>query len=201
MATKSAPQLPKSDAGENDHIPTLPFGTRSVVAAAPRAARDSRVEREPFRFVMRQEQIAATLQLPGRASGPAIAPVDPAKPSLRSRWILPLGALVLAAFACTLLIWPETPNGAQAVTLPRGPAPTVRHAAQVTTQTAAFAQAAVLATRPANPAAPPTLPSRAPDVTSEPQAPPGARLTILKARSMPKRQSVLASVLAPPPAD
>ncbi len=191
MATKNAP-----------HIPTLPFGTKGVVVnPLPAMADDARGERElgPFRFVMTQEQIAATLLSPRKNPGPAVAPADRLEKSPRS--LLLLCVVAAATLAVTLLIWSETSNGPEEVAVRRGPAPAHRRVPQSSPQKAVLAQAMIPAALPER--SPPQIsaPLRAPSATPHAEALTRTRLSAPKARPTLKRQSVLASVLAPPPAD
>jgi hypothetical protein len=221
--TESAPDIPPSHDGEDGHIPTLPFGTRAGVLRPAAAPRDSRSGKEPsrrFRFLvptlptsLRQ---AGEQQTPGGLQSPTATSshtpkADELDPPPKSRWLW-LGASVVAMLASLLLLWPGESNVPQGATLPRKPPSLVRRApesAPVRTETdpstranapqdPALAQGITPALR-AKPSPPQsTAPSHGP---THPPSPTGARPTVSKSLTTLKGESVLASVLAPPPAD
>lgn len=182
-------------------IPTLPFGTKRAVHTPPPIAEAPRAAGEfaPFRFVMNQEQIASLLRWPNKSSGPAVAPVDSAEGSRPSRWLLLACVALLAMFAVMLLVWSGTPSSPEEAAVPRGAAPAERRLPHSLPQKAVLAQAMIPTAIP-EPAQSIT-PSRAPNATPHAEPPTSVRLSAPKARATLKRQSVLASVLAPPPAD
>ncbi len=197
-----------SEPGDRGRIPTLPFGTKDVVGPRSAAADDPRAEKEfgPFRFVIKQEQIDATLLARGGNSGAVVAPADDLEGSPRGHWRLLLCAIGVATFACALLFWPETSHDSENATLQRAPALRHRRSPQSLPAPAApetngkpgtpidESQSAVLG--------PNIAPGPAPNATIiQPESPSRTRLTAAKARATLKRSSVLASVLAPPPAD
>ena len=118
MATKSVPLLPASDAGDNGHIPTLPFGTKRVVGSPPRVVGSPPPVREqsrfdqfaPFRFLITEDQITAALRSSGPHFGPTVAPARRVEQPRRSGWLILLSAVVLTTLVFTLVAWSVISN-------------------------------------------------------------------------------------------
>jgi len=224
-AISSAPELQAGDEGDEGHIPTLPFGTKAV-AVSPPAPKDLRREKESgarFRFLLptlptssrleSEQQFAAT-----RPSWRGPARPDPLEPPSRIRLPLLLGASGVAILAFVLLLWPSDSDAPAHASPPRIPATAVprvqqgspgsatvgTHSAPGTpigeSPNAALAQAGTPAPRPQS-SPHQNVPSPAPTAATDPGSPTSPRATVTKALTTLKGGSVLASVLAPPPAD
>jgi hypothetical protein len=199
-----------ASADADGHVRTLPFGTKGLVGSPSPSIMDAR----PYRFVITklptfaEQQQAAALRLPpdayrGGGSGPAHHPQP--EPSSKRRWLLMLGAMAVTAFVFALLVLPDTSSLPQEGKLPREPAAVGHSAARAQSTPAAAEPATETASRPATPLESPprpiTLPERAAKATTLPQSPVSSPAPAPKAGMALKRGSVLASVLAPPPAD
>jgi hypothetical protein len=201
---------PASNADGDGHVQTLPFGTKALVGSPSTAATDAR----PYRFVIsklptfaKHEQAAATHLPPAANPGPDVAAAhrrEP-EPSNKGRWLLMLGAIAVTAFVFALLVWPDASNLPQEGALPHDRA--VGHFAARPQSTAAPAEPRTeTASRPATPLESPPRPTSAVErvprgATTQSQSAASSPVPTPKAGMTLKRGSVLASVLAPPPAD
>ncbi|HEX2669523.1 MAG TPA: hypothetical protein VHM25_01560 [Polyangiaceae bacterium] len=212
-----------SDEGDDGHIPTQPFGTKAVVTsqAAPKDSRRGRDSGARFRFLvptlptsLSQENEPPTAALSWqRAGSPRASTPDRLQPPSRIRLPLLLGAGGVAILALLLLFWPDDalaparsspPRSAPSV-LQRAPHGTPESVAARTlpiaeSPTAGLARAGTAAV-PQSSSQPKTLPSPEPNAATHPASPTSPRATVSKALPTLKGESVLASVLAPPPAD
>jgi len=218
------------DDREEGHVPTLPFGTKFAVVSAP-TSKGSRVEKESgarFRFLVptlptslkleSEQQRAATLASQHADSGHVARP-NALAPRSRIRLPLVLGVTGVAVLAFLLLIWPDNSDAPkQASPADRLPSALSRlpggHAEPRTVEiqgeppaqikeprNAASVQAG---TSPPLPhASPPAnnIPRAAPNPAARSASVPATRATPPKALTTLDGESVLASVLAPPPAD
>jgi hypothetical protein len=214
----AAPTEPEatSNAGDDGHIQTLPFGTKRALSSLPPAVQAP----PPFRFLITQPPTAARQHETSDAHSQfTVPPAEQPKPSPRSRWLLLLGAIGLTLFAFAWLIWPDPSNTVQEASLPRQAAPNAPRMAP--SSPAPTAVGTDTASEPGtwgeSPAQQISEPSRAANATTEPnraanattlsrsttrpQSSTGEQLPLAKARATLKRGSVLAAVLAPPPAD
>ena len=226
-AIASAPEVQVSDEGDDVRIPTLPFGTKAVaVSPAPKDLRNGKESGARFRFLLptlptslgdSEQQTAATLAWQRANSGHAVRP-DPLGPPSRIRLPLLLGASGLAILAFLLLLWPDDSGAPKQASPPRMPPAAVPRLQQGSPEsatvgthgepgsriaespTSALAHAGTPALRPQSSPQQNTMPSPASTAATFPTSPAGPRATVSKALTL-KGESVLASVLAPPPAD
>jgi hypothetical protein len=126
------------------------------------------------------------------------APADHRAPPIRGNWILLVSAIVLVGFAFTLAVcWLDPANDAEQATQRGEPRPAGHPVPQ------SLAQFEKVAAK-SEPVAPvdesrSAAPSRAPNAATHPQSPTSPQ-PAAPAAAKPKKESVLGSVLAPPPA-
>lgn len=228
-AINRAPETRASDEPGEGRIPTQPFGTRAVVIspAAPLGSRRGRDSGVGFRFLLptlptspRPESKQRTSDLTSQSvhSGSA-APRDPVEPPARILLPILLGASALAILAFLVLLWPDDWRAPERATPPRSPPSAVPSAPQGSPESATAqthngrgtriaespkvsgAQVGAPAIRPPSSPQPRNGSSPAPSVATHPASQTSPRATVREAQTPLDGERVLASVLAPPPAE
>jgi len=218
VATKPDSLAANDAADDLGHIPTLPFGTRSICSPLPAAGRSPPSENQfhAFRFLIPElptdvghNLLAAHVPFAETRSSRRIGvPTDqPERPTRGLRKLL-LCAVGLVVFAFALLFWVEASDSPETVTQPRGPRPAGDRGPGGPAVVAADRVPAAPVDASQNPSPARTIPaqqltpqSSAAAVTTHRQAPTSLRQGASKAPATFKKVSALSTVLAPPPVD
>jgi len=208
-AINNAPEMQACDEADDGRIPTQPFGTTAVVVspAAPKASRHGRESGARFRFLVptlptsvRQEQQTGALPSQ-RANSDRGARPDPLETPSRMRLRLLLGASGVAMLGFVLLVWPDDSDAPEQASSARIAPSAVSRVPQGSPQSATVQAHGTPEIRPQPSLQQNTVPSPAANAAAHPASPTSPRTTVSKALPTLKGESVLTSVLAPPPAD